>query len=144
MAKQLNIFVQNEPGRLKIVAEKLTHSGINIRAFTLQDRGEYGLLKLIVNDPGQAYLAMADSGCACALKDVLAVSIPDKSGNFHTLVSALADNKINIIDAYGFVVQPGSTGVCCVELAAGALPNARQVAEKAGFVILEDKELYNI
>jgi hypothetical protein len=49
MAKQLTIFVENRAGRLKSITENLRNSGIDIRAFTIQDRGEYGLLKLIVD-----------------------------------------------------------------------------------------------
>ena len=82
MAKQLTIFVENRPGRLQSIAENLRKNNIDIRAFTIQDRGDYGLLRLIVDKPSEAYLAMADVGCACALKDVLAVSVPDQPGNF--------------------------------------------------------------
>src|SRR4030043_13990 len=104
MAKQLTIFVENRPGRLKSISENLHRSRIDIRAFTIQDRGDYGLLRLIVDKPNDAYLALADLGCACALKDILAISVPDKIGNFERLTSALAQNNINVKDAYGFVL----------------------------------------
>jgi len=76
MAKQLTIFVENRPGRLKLIVDK----------------------------PNDAYLALADVGCACALKDILAVSVPDQPGNFHRLTSALAENNITVLedeDLYG-------------------------------------------
>src|SRR4030042_4858330 len=116
MAKQLTIFVENRPGRLKSISENLCRSHIDIRAFTIQDRGDYGLLRLIVDKPNDAYLALADVGCACALKDVLAVSVPERPGNFPKLTSALAENGINVLDAYGFVLQPHKTGICCMEI----------------------------
>jgi len=144
MAKQLNIFVENRPGRLKAISENLFKSGIDIRAFTIQDRGDYGLLKLIVNNPEKAYLALADLGCACALKDILAISVPDKPGNFHKLTTALGDNNINVIDAYGFVLQPHNQGVCCLEIENLEQSNAAEVIEKAGFTLLEDEQLYNL
>ncbi|TFG49297.1 MAG: hypothetical protein E4H40_03215 [Candidatus Brocadiia bacterium] len=144
MTKQLNIFIENSPGRLNVISEKLFKSNIDIRAFTIQDRGDYGLMKLIVNNPEKAYLALADLGCACALKDILAVRIPDKPGNFHTLMKALADNRINVIDAYGFVVQPQNLGVCCMEIENLCETNAADVVQKAGFTLLEDEELYNL
>jgi hypothetical protein len=144
MAKQLNIFVDNRAGRLKSISENLLKSNIDIRAFTIQDKGEYGLLKLLVNKPSEAYLALADLGCACALKDILAIYVPDQPGNFHKLTTALADHDINIIDAYGFVLQPHNKGVCCLEIENLAGTNAEQIVTSAGFSVLEDEELYKL
>jgi hypothetical protein len=144
MAKQLSIFVENRPGRLQSIAENLHKSDIDIRAFTIQDRGDYGLLRLIVDKPNDAYLAMADVGCACALKDVLAISVPDQPGNFHKLTSALAAHSINVLDAYGFVLQPHKTGICCMEIDKPQMAKAEEVVKQAGFAVLEEEELYGL
>ncbi len=144
MAKQLTIFVENRAGRLKSITDSLRKSNIDIRAFTIQDRGDYGLLKLIVDRPNDAYLALADLGYACALRDILAISVPDQPGNFHRLTSALADHSVNVIDAYGFVLQPHKTGVCCMEIDQPQLMKARDIVAQAGFTVLEDDELYNL
>jgi hypothetical protein len=144
MAKQLHIFVENKPGRLKAITDNLQKIGINIRAFAIQDRGDYGLMKLIVSDPQQAHLSLADMGCACALKDVLAISIPDQPGNLHRLLDALAEGGINIVDAHGFVLQPNQKGVCILEIENLAKTNAEEVVRKAGFDILDDDALNNL
>lgn len=144
MAKQLTIFVENRPGRLKAITENLQKRQIDIRAFAIQDRDEYGLLKLIVDKPQDAYLALADLGCACALRDVLAVSVPDQPGNFHRLTCTLAENGVNVTDAYGFVLQPHKTGICCMEIEQTQMPKAEQTVTDAGFVVLTDEELYNM
>jgi hypothetical protein len=144
MAKQLHIFVENKPGRLRAITDNLQKVGINIRAFAIQDRGDYGLMKLIVSNPEQAHLSLADMGCACALKDVLAVSIPDKPGNLHRLLTALVDGNINIVDAHGFVLQPNQQGICVLEIENLAQTNAEQVVRKAGFDVLDDDRLNNL
>lgn len=144
MAKQLNIFVENRPGRLDAITDNLLKSNINIRAFTIQDRGDYGLMKLIVDNPNNAHLALADLGCACALKDVLAVSVPDQPGNLHKLTTALARNNVNIIDAYGFVLQPNNTGICCLEIENLEESGAEGIVKDEGFTVLADEELYNL
>jgi len=144
VAKQLTIFVENRAGRLESIAENLHKSGIDIRAFTIQDKGDYGLLRLIVDKPQEAYLALADLGCACALKDILAISVPDQPGNFHRLTSVLAEHKINVMDAYGFVPQPHSTGVCCMEVDPPLLTKVKEVVTDAGFHVLEDDALYGL
>jgi hypothetical protein len=144
MAKQLNIFIENRPGRLRSVTDKLAKCDVNVRAFAVQDRGDFGLIKLIVDKPEEAHLALSEMGVACAMKDILAISIPDKPGNMHRLTVALADQNINVIDAYGFVIEPTRTGVCCLEIENLRTTNARQVVEAAGFKVLDDKELYDL
>ncbi len=144
MAKQLHIFVENKPGRLRAITDNLQKVGINIRAFAIQDRGDYGLMKLIVSNPEQAHLSLADMGCACALKDVLAVSIPDRPGNLHQLLSALVAGGINIVDAHGFVLQPNQQGICILEIENLAQTNAEQVVKEAGFDVLGNDQLNNL
>jgi hypothetical protein len=142
MAKQLNIFVENRPGRVKSLSELLSSKEINIRAFTIQDRGNFGVIKLIVDKPQQAYMVLAEKGLACAMKDVIAVSISDQPGNLFKLSSVLAENNINISDAYGFVIEPNKTGVCCIEV--DNPDKIRGIVESAGFKVLEDKDLYEL
>jgi hypothetical protein len=100
--------------------------------------------KFIVSNPEQAHLSLADMGCACALKDVLAISIPDKPGNLHRLLDVLAAGGINIVDAHGFVLQPNQKGICILEIENLAQTNAEQVVRKAGFDILDDDALNNL
>ena len=144
MAKQLTVFVENRAGRLKSISDSLCNCNIDIRAFTIQDRGDYGLLKLIVDRPNDAYLTLADLGYACALRDILAISVPDQPGNFHRLTSALADHGVNVVDAYGFVLQPHKTGVCCMEIDQPQLMKAKDIVAAAGFRILDDEDLYGL
>lgn len=141
MPKQLNIFIENRPGRLKSVTEILSAANINIIAFTIQDRGDFGVMKLLVDKPDIAHLALADKGFACVLKDILVVSIQDKPGNLNKLASLLLKHNINIIDTHGFVIEPGSQGICCIELAGTENTNIAKILEKEGFGILGDKEI---
>jgi len=144
MGKQLHIFLENRPGRLEAVTQALYDSKVNIIAFTIQDRGDFGLMKLMVNKPEQAYLALADKGYACALKDVVFISVPDKPGNLSRLATLLLKNKINIIDAHGFVLDPAKVGICCLELDEKDMKKIRKILAKGKFRVLDEKELYEI
>ena len=137
MAKQLNVFIENKPGRLKAVTEVLASNKININAFTIQDRGDFGLIKLIVKDPKKAYLALADKGYACAVKDIMIISPKDKIGNLSRLSEVLLKNNINIIDSYGFVIESEKKGVCYLELNTDDLKKAKRILDKEGFKVLE-------
>ncbi|MDD5347413.1 MAG: ACT domain-containing protein [Candidatus Omnitrophica bacterium] len=140
MAKELNVFVENRPGRLRSVAAALAESKINVRTMTLQDRGEYGLMKLIVDNPEAAHLALVDKGFACALKEILAVSLKDKPGSFMKLADAFLKHEVNILDAYGFVIESKKEAVFCVEVKNAAETKKALITE--GFRVLEE-ELYD-
>jgi len=56
----------------------------------------------------------------------------------------LAENNINVTDAYGFVLQPHSTGVCCMEIEQSQMAAAEKIVSDAGFTVLQDEELYNL
>jgi hypothetical protein len=136
MAKELNIFVENRPGRLRSVAEVLAANKINVRTMTLQDRGEYGLMKLIVDQPQAAHLCLVDKGFACALKDILAIELKDKPGSFLKLADILYEQKVNVLDAYGFVIESNKKAVFCVE--AKEMDKVKKVLKKEGFHLLEE------
>lgn len=141
MAKQLSIFVENKPGRLEAITETLSKNNINVVVFNIQNRGDFGLVRFLVDNPQKAYLALADKGYACALKEVLLVSIPDKCGNLHKLTKLLFQHNVNISDIYGFVSQPNNLGVCCLEVE--DLEKTKKLAEKEGFCVLEKPEFTN-
>ena len=142
MAEQINIFVENKPGRLMHVTRVLLARSINIRAMVIQDRDQFGIMKLLVNDPREALLALQEAGLACALKTVLAVEIDDRPGGLNRLAEVFNDNQVNIQDAYGFVVAPRKTAIWCVEV--DAAEETRAVLEKNGFRVLSDAELYEL
>ncbi len=139
MAQELNIFVENRPGRLRSVAQVLSEAKVNVRTMTMSDRGEYGLMKLIVDKPAQAHSALVDKGFACALKDILAIELKDKPGSFLALAELLYKHKVNVLDAYGFVIESSKRAVFCVEVK--DLEKIKKVLSKEGFDIL-DEELH--
>lgn len=142
MAKQLNIFVDNKPGRLDAVTQLLSEAKINIFIFTIQDRGDFGLIKMIVDDPKEANKLLLKEGYASALKDIIIVSIKDKPGNLHKLATTLSEKKINILDARGTVLAPSKTGLCCLEVS--HVKAAEKTLKKAGFDLLDVKDIYKL
>jgi len=139
MAKEVNVFLDNRPGRLKSVAEVLADKKINVRTMTLQDRTEFGLMKLIVDKPDAAHLALTEKGFACALKEILAVLLVDRPGSFQKLMDVFSKHNVNIVDAYGFVIESSKSAVFCVEIKEPQKMKAQ--LEKEGFKVLEE-ELY--
>lgn len=142
MAEQVNVFVENRPGRLAAVTRALADRGVNIRAVVVQDHGDYGLLKMLVTDPAAACEALAAHGFAAKRKPILAVCVDDRPGGFARLAEVFGTGDVNLLNAYGFVVNSGKTAVCCVEVSDADA--ARKAAEAGGFHVLPDEELYNL
>lgn len=142
MAEQINVFLENKPGRLKAVTRVLSDHNLNLRAIVIQDRGDYGMLKLLADDPPRALAVLTEAGFAAARKEVLAVAIADEPGGFHRLAAGFLEQGINLLDAYAFIVRSGRDAVCCVEVEDAAA--ARAAAEAGGFRLLTDRELYEL
>jgi len=114
-AKQLTIPADNEPGKLAIVTDILSHEKINIRAITISSFGDRGFFNIIVDDPEAAFQVLTTAAITAQLKQVLAVLMNDKPGGVDAIIQLLAKNNINIENAYGFVVESHKKAVFVIE-----------------------------
>ncbi|MBL7214617.1 MAG: acetolactate synthase [Phycisphaerae bacterium] len=144
MAHQLTIFLENRPGRVQSISKVLVENNMNIWAFTIQDRGEFGLIKMIVDKPKQAQLVLTDMGFACAIKEVLAVSAADAPGNLAKLTGSLLAKNVNIKDAYGFVALTDRKGICFLEFENPDSIDLEETIAGHGFTIMTDEQLYEL
>jgi len=142
MTEQINIFVDNKPGRLSSITQILSENNINIRAIVINDREQFGIIKVLADDPKKAYQILSASGFACALKKVLAVVVEDKPGGLHSLTQHLCDCGINIIDSYGFVIDSKKEAVLCIEVK--EYEKTRKDLENNGYRLLKSSELYEL
>ncbi len=101
--KQLSIFLENRKGRLKEVTQVLAEANVNIRALALAESAEFGILRLVVDNPEKARSVLSASGFTVKEQDVFAVEVPDKPGGFYQVVRLLTDADINIDYTYAFV-----------------------------------------
>ena len=142
MAKQLNVFIENKPGRIRAVTKLLGENRINIRALTIQDRLDFGMIKLLVDKPEAAEILLKDNNFACALKDLLPILIDDAPGSLDRLMGVLEEKNINLKDAYGFLVESCEQAVICIEVKDPV--NTRAAVTAAGYQILEKEDLYGL
>ena len=140
--QQISVFAQNRPGKIRRITEILTRNNINIRAITVASGDDYGVIKLIVSDPRKAYQFLKQAGLSVALNEVLAVRMEDKPGGLHQVVEILAENNINVEDAYGFVIESGKRAVLVVNVA--NIKKAKEVLLSKGMYLLKEKDLYQL
>ena len=108
---QLSIFLENRAGRLAEVTRILSDSGVNIRALSLADTSDFGILRLIVSDFEKAKENLKAGGFTVGRTTVVAVEVSDQPGGLNNILEMLRDAKINVEYMYAFVTQAGADAV---------------------------------
>ena len=104
-AKQLTVFIENRTGRLCEVLSVLGNNDVNILSLSLADTTEFGLLRLIVDNPEKGKEKLNESGFSSLLSDVSIIKIPHKVGSLQELLSAIDESGVNIEYMYGLSVD---------------------------------------
>ena len=104
-AKQLSVFIENRKGRLGEVLHVLKENDVNIFSLSLADTTEYGLLRVIVNNPEKARDVLLDAGFSSMLTEVLIIKIPHVAGSLQKILEVIAENGVNIEYMYGLSVE---------------------------------------
>jgi len=103
--KQISLFAENKPGRLAKIAESLSKAKINIRAFTIAEAGDFGVIRMVVDDPDRAYKNLQGQGFAVSETEVIAVQMEDVPGGMFQIANKLGAANVNIDYAYAFVTK---------------------------------------
>lgn len=101
--KQLSVFIENKSGRLAEITETLARAGVDIRAISIADTSDFGILRLIVDDPERAVEALRKENMTVSLTTVIAIGIPDRPGEFAKAMRVLADANVGIEYMYAFI-----------------------------------------
>ena len=105
LAKQLTVFIENRTGRLSEVLSVLGDNGVNILSMSLADTTEFGLLRLIVNDPAKGKEMLTAGGFSSLLSDVIIIKIPHKVGTLQRLLADIDGKNVNIEYMYGLSLE---------------------------------------
>jgi hypothetical protein len=103
MIKQISLLLENKRGQLSRVCGILGGAGVNIRALSIADTSDFGILRLIVDDPQQAELVLKKEGILVRIAQVLALKIADKPGGLATVLRKLFEAGINVEYSYAFI-----------------------------------------
>jgi hypothetical protein len=125
---QLSVFVENKPGHLLEITETLGEGGIDLRALSIGDTAEFGVLRMIVSEPLKAAGILRDAGFTVSVTQVLAVSLVDTPGSLGKVLRVIASEGINVEYLYAFVTREsgGAYAVFRVEDNSAALNALRK------------------
>ena len=140
--EQLSVFVENQPGKLLEALETLGNANIDMRALSLADTSDFGILRIIVDNPGSAFNALGEAGFLVKTNEVLAVVIGDKPGGLATIVKILSEAGVNIEYTYAFVAH--SRDNAYVILRVDNNEAAEKILTSNDIKLLNSKELYGM
>jgi len=119
--KQLSVFIENKAGRVSEVTDQLGRAGVNIRGFSVSDTADYGIVRLVVNEPERALEVLRDAGFAVKSNDVLCVELPDHPGGLASILKIVSGAGVNIEYVYSLIGTYVVINVADIERAVGLL-----------------------
>jgi len=139
---QISIFVENKSGRLAEVTEILAQHEINIRALSLADTADFGILRLIVNDTEKAKKILKDNGFTLSQNEVVALEVPDRPGGLAKILRTLQGKGINVEYMYAFVQKCEGNAVLIFRF--DEIEKAIDALQASGFRIMTGSEVQQL
>lgn len=140
--KQISVFLENKCGRLAAVTRTLAEAGINIRALSIADTSDFGILRLIVDKPDLAFDVLKENSFTVSTTEVIAVEMPDQPGALAAVLEILDKGGVNMEYLYAFVGQSSSKALNIFRVE--RIDAAIDVLTKNGVKLLSGEEVYSL
>ena len=140
--KQISVFLENKSGRLAEVTRILADNNINIRALSLADTADFGILRLIVDDMNKASKVLKTAGYTLSDTDVVAVEVTDKPGGLASILKPLWQAGLDVGYMYAFVQSSGENAIMILRFEDS--DKAVSVLRENNIRILSGEEVYKL
>jgi len=137
--KQISVFLENKKGRLAEVTQTLAKEKINIRALSLADTADFGVLRIIVNNPERCLTALKANGFVAQVTEVIAVEVEDTPGGLSRILEVLDRDNVNVEYMYAYVEKSRDNAVVICKI--DDRERALQVLEKNGIATVAAEAL---
>ena len=137
--KQLTVFVENKQGTVVTLTDTLSKNNINLRALSIAETQDFGILRLIVNDEAAAEKILAEEGYLIKITDVVGVKIGDAPGKLTAALKVLNENEINIEYLYAFMARTEKHAYVVIRVEDN--DKAEKVLEEAGFHLITEADI---
>ena len=140
--EQISVFLENQPGRLYEVTGILLEANISIRALSLADTTDFGILRLIVSDHEKARRELKANGFTVRTTDMVAVEVRDEPGGLHNLLKILKGANVNIEYMYAFVQKGGENAIIIFRF--DNIDAALHHLKESGVRVIDGETLYKM
>jgi len=140
--EQTSVFLENKKGRLWKALSILRDAQINIRALSIADTSEFGILRMIVPEPDKARQVLEDNNFVVKTNDVIGVEIPDEPGGLDGILEILTKADINVEYLYAFVEKKMDQAI--VVLRTDDITEGIKALKDGGATLLDSKEVYGL
>ncbi len=137
--EQIAVFLENKSGRLAEITSILAENDINIRALSVADTADFGILRLIVDKVEKAKTVLKANGFTVGKTTVIAVEVPDRTGGLASVLKAVNDAALNVEYMYAFVNKTGEDAVLIFRF--DEIDKAIETLQKNGFKILTGEQI---
>ena len=137
--KQLTVFVENKQGTLVSVTDILSQHDINLRALSIAETQDFGILRLIVNDEEKAEKILQDAGYLIKITQVVGIKIGDEPGKLSEALRVLDEKKINMEYLYAFMARTEKHAYVVIRVEDNNVAEA--ALEKAGFTLISEEDI---
>lgn len=140
--KQISVFLENRKGRLWKALNILSNANINIRALSIADTSEFGILRMIVSDTDQTKQILEESNFVVKVNEVIAVGVSDTPGGLEGVLQILNKMDVNVEYIYAFVEKNGEKAV--VVIRTEDIDAGLTALKNGGITILSEEEIKSI
>ena len=140
--RQLSVFLENKPGRLCAATDILAKEGINLSALTVADTAEFGILRLIVDQPDRAREVLMEAGIVVRISDVLAIAMDDAPGGAVGILHLLSEAGLNVEYMYACVGRQSGKAIMVVRTDDVEL--AEEILRRGGYGDVNPADVYRL
>ncbi|MBR2621277.1 MAG: amino acid-binding protein [Clostridia bacterium] len=140
--RQLSVFIENKPGRLCAATDILAKEGINLSALTVADTAEFGILRLIVDQPDRAREVLMNEGIVVRISEVLAIAMNDAPGGAVGILHLLSEAGLNIEYMYACVGR--QSGKALMVVRTDDIELAEEILHRGGYGDINPADVYRL
>ena len=137
---QISIFLENKTGQLAEVCHWMADRGVNLRAVSIADSQDFGILRIIAEKPEELLQILSDHGYTAIATQVLAVAMPDRPGSMAGILAALSQQNVDVEYTYAFQSRKAQSATMIFRVNDNAA--ARSALSQAGFAVIGQEELF--
>ncbi len=140
--KQVSVFLENKIGHVRMVTEELRKAGLNIRAISLADSEDFGILRMVVEDPDRAHAVLRAANHTARETEVIAVEVPDQPGALSDVLKTFEDCEVNIEYMYAVLEKKSENAVIIFRVE--EIDEVIEKLKKQNITLLSSEEVYGV